>query len=67
MRVIREKHLANGNLRVTYEFSPDESMLCIKRGEFYKLGYPVEDVIADHILSDIQLVMWDSLEQRWIS
>lgn len=67
MRVVREKHLVNGNTQVTYEFSPEETMLCVRQGEFYKLGYPVEDVISSHILSDIQLVVWDSLEQRWIS
>lgn len=67
MRVIREKHLLNGNTQVTYEFSPNETMLCVKRGEFYKLGYPVEEVMAAHILSNMQLVVWDSLEQCWIS
>ena len=67
MRVVREKHLPNGNTQITYEITREETIICVRQGEFYELGYPVNDVVASHILSDYQHVVWDSLEQKWIA
>lgn len=60
--------LKSGARRVTVEIRPgEELMLKPDSGQFYKLGYPMnDDVIEGHILADMTPVIWDSLSQKWI-
>lgn len=66
MKTIRETVNRAGKRVVTVELGEGETLLSVKQGDFYKLGYPVEDVMAGYIIKDMVRVYWDSLEQKWI-
>lgn len=74
-RVIRDIKNSRGKRQVTIELEDGEKLRAVKAGchtlviadgEFYKLGYPVDDVIAAEILKEMVPVNWCSLEQRWV-
>ncbi len=67
MKTIRETTNRAGKRVVTVELGEGETLLSVKQADFYKLGYPVEDVMAGYIIKDMERVYWDSLEQKWIS
>lgn len=67
MRTITEKTLANGKRRVTLELDPGERLLSVRDGAHYKLGYPVEDIVAVHVLETSTEVTWCSASQEWVS
>lgn len=67
MRVTKETVNRTGKRVVTVELAEGETLLSVKQDDFYKLGYPVEDVMAGYIIKDMERVYWDSLEQKWIS
>lgn len=68
MKVLHTKHLKDGRRHVLVELAPTEQggLLFVKNDSYYKLGYPVEDIMASHVIADMQRVYWDSLEQKWI-
>ena len=66
MRTIRQKTNRKGNREVTVELGEGEKLMAFHEDKFYRLGYPVEDVIAGHIITESGRVVWDSLEQKWI-
>ena len=51
--------------RVTVELEPNEYLLCIKDGAYYRLGGRVEDVVQGHIIIDANPVCWCSVTQEW--
>ena len=68
MKKIKDQVMKNGKRRVTVELDPSETlMLALREGAHYKLGYPVEDVVAVHVLSESVQVMWCSASQEWVS
>ena len=67
MRTIKRIERDNGTVRVILELAPGESLLVIDKESHYKLGHPVEDVVASHVLADTVLVHWCSVEQRWLT
>lgn len=68
MKVISDKPATVSKKRcVTVELNDGEKIIVIAPDNFYKLGYPMDDqVIASHILDDLEKVVWDSLEQKWL-
>lgn len=66
MRVTKETINRAGNRVVTVELSEGETLLSVKPGDYYKLGYPVETVIGGYILQDMVRAYWCSLEQKWL-
>lgn len=67
MRTISERTLKNGKRRVVVELDPSERLLPLREDAHYKLGYPVEDIVAVHILSESTRVTWCSASQEWVS
>lgn len=59
--------LANGKRRITVDLAPCEELIVIRSGAHYMLGYPVEDVVASHILADATEVTWCSASQEWVA
>lgn len=49
------------------ELDPSERLLPLREDAHYKLGYPVEDIVAVHILSESTRVTWCSASQEWVS
>lgn len=52
--------------RVTVELQPGEKLMAVHDDSFYRLGYPLEDVMAGRIVSEARRVVWCSIEQRWV-
>jgi hypothetical protein len=67
MKVIKDEPATLKRLRrVTVELHHHDEMLMSFRPEsFYKLGYPVEDVIYGDIIINSEMVDWCSIGQRW--
>lgn len=65
MKRLIEKTLADGKRRVTVELSPGEKLIAVDEDRFYRLGYPVEDIVGGHVLAASEPVAWCAVEQRW--
>lgn len=66
MNVISHVINKQGKQRITVVIEADEQLIAINPDLFYKLGYPIEDVMQGHILAESVPVVWCSIEQKWI-
>lgn len=66
MRIIKEKINTKGQREVTVILGKDEKLLGIDEKQHYKLGYPVDEVMAGHILAQTSPVTWCSASQEWV-
>lgn len=66
MKTISEKMMPSGRRRVTVELAQHESLLVVRDDAHYKLGDPVDDVVAGHVLSETTPVTWCSASQEWV-
>jgi len=66
MKIIKDEMatLKRGR-RVTVELSPNEQLISIKDGAYYRLGGQVEDVVQGYIIIDANPVCWCSVTQKW--
>lgn len=60
-----QKPAKNGNRLLKVELEDDEDFFVMKRGKFYKLGYPSDEVYPAHQLIDAREVYWNSVSQEW--
>ena len=67
MKELRCKTLPSGKRVVTLELGANELLLPIQVDSHYRLGDPLGDVIASHILLNADEVTWCSVEQKWVS
>lgn len=69
MKLLNSKVLKDGRVHVLIELGPTEGMPvpAIKDDAHYRLGYPIEDVVEGHIISEARRVYWCSLEQKWVN
>ena len=51
--------------RITLEFDPDEAITSIRNGAYYRLGGQVGDVVRSHVLTEMFVVYWCSVTQKW--
>jgi len=65
MKVIKETE-ARGKRRITVELDEGETLVALRDEGHYRLGYPHDDVVAAHVVTEAVPVMWCSLEQKWI-
>lgn len=65
MKKIKEGYSKTGTRLVTVELAADEVLVAFKRGGYYKLGHPVEDVMHADVLINGVPVSWCSVEQKW--
>jgi hypothetical protein len=52
--------------RVVVELDPGEHLLAIHDDRFYRLGEPLDEVMAGHIIGNAHKVEWCSLKQGWV-
>ncbi len=65
MKIISAKAIKGGQ-RVVVEVSDDETMLLsLAPNTFYQLGGQVDDIVASHVLMEMQEVSWCSISQKW--
>lgn len=67
MKVIRERINRHGRREVTVELDAGEQLQAIRPHDFYRTGYPVEEVLQGNIILDCEHVTWCSLGQEWVS
>lgn len=67
MKILKTTLRVRDKARVmTVELQPGEDLVAIRRDGHYQLGYPLDDVVASHILADAAPVTWCPLEQKWV-
>jgi hypothetical protein len=66
MKKISEKTMPSRKRRVTVELEEGEEMLVIRKDTYYRLGDPLGDVVAAHVLKDAVQVYWSPLQQEWV-
>lgn len=66
MKIIKDEiaTLKRGR-RVTLELAHNEEFVVVKKGEFYRLGGQVDDIVQSHIIEDMSRVHWCSITQKW--
>lgn len=52
--------------RVTVELDHGEYLMAFNDDYFYRLGGQVDEVMAGHVITESQHVVWCSIEQKWI-
>lgn len=67
MKTVRETINKRGKRVVTVELDLDETLMSFKDDRYYRLGGQVEDVVAGHVITESDHVIWCSIEQRWIA
>lgn len=67
MKLLSQTQKSNGKRRVVVELDSDETIMAIKNGAHYKLGHPVCEVMAAHVISEAERVTWCSAGQEWQS
>lgn len=69
MKTLHTKVLKDGRVHVLIELGPTEAMPVepVNHNAHYRLGYPIEDVVEGHIITEARRVHWCSLEQKWIA
>ena len=65
MKTVSTTQKPNGKRRVVVELDAGETLLAIRDCAHYKLGHPVDDVMAAHILAEAEQVNWCSASQEW--
>lgn len=67
MRIIKEKTNRQGQQEVTVVLKPGDKLMCFRDDRYFRLGGQVEDVVAGHVITESDHVVWCSIEQRWMS
>jgi hypothetical protein len=66
MNIKHVKTLKNGKCHVLVELDPGERIAGYHDDRYYKLGYPVEEIVAGHVLDQTVPVTWCSASQEWV-
>ncbi len=67
MKTIREHINKQGKRVVTVEIDADEKLMSFKDDRFYRLGGQVDEVMAGHVITDSDHVVWCSIGQEWVA
>ena len=67
MQIIKFKSLKNGKRLLTVEVDDGEVLVSVHKQLYYKLGYPVENVVHSDVLIGAYAVSWCSSSQEWVS
>lgn len=65
MKTIKTYETKLGKRRVIVELDDDDNLVCVKAGWHFKLGYPHEDIVAAHVITEMRPVVWCSASQEW--
>jgi hypothetical protein len=66
MKIKHVRTLKNGKRHALVELDPGEHITSYREDGYYKLGYPVEEIVASHVLDDAVPVTWCSASQEWV-
>jgi hypothetical protein len=66
MKIIKDEPatLKRGR-RITVELGPNEALLSIRDGHYYRLGGQVDDIVQSHVITEMTRVYWCSIAQKW--
>lgn len=67
MKELKRKINRRGKHEVTVEIDSNETLMVFKEGGFYRLGGQVEDVVASHVITEADHVVWCSVTQEWVA
>lgn len=67
MRITKEKINRQGKREVTVVLEPEDKLMCFRDDRYFRLGGQVEDVVAGHVITESDHVVWCSIEQRWVT
>ena len=67
MKTIRERTNKQGKRVVTVEIDADEKLMSFKDERYYRLGGQVDEVMAGHVITDSDHVVWCSVGQEWVA
>lgn len=67
MRIVKEKTNRQGQQEVTVVLAPGDKLMCFRDDRYFRLGGQVEDVVAGHVITESDHVVWCSIEQRWMA
>jgi hypothetical protein len=65
MKIIRERINKQGKREVTVELEDEDHLMCFRDDRYFRLGGQVDDVVAGHVITESDHVVWCSIEQRW--
>ena len=65
IKVIKSTLMSNGNTRMIVEVERGHSLMAFSEERHYKLGQPVGDVMAGHVITEAHPVRWCSASQEW--
>jgi hypothetical protein len=65
MKTIRERINKQGKREVTVELDDEDHLMCFREDRYFRLGGQVDDVVAGHVITESDHVVWCSIEQRW--
>lgn len=66
MKTIRERINKQGKREVTVVLEDKDRLMCFREDRYFRLGGQVDDVVAGHVITESDHVVWCSIEQRWI-
>ena len=66
MKIKHSKQLKNGKRHVLVELDEGEEIQAFDEDGYYKLGYPLDEVVRGNNIIDSSRVMWCALEQQWV-
>lgn len=67
MKIIKEKINRQGKREVTVVLEDDDKLMCFRDDRYFRLGGQVDDVVAGHVITESDHVVWCSIEQRWVA
>lgn len=67
MKTIRERINKQGKREVTVVLEDKDRLMCFREDRYFRLGGQVDDVVAGHVITESDHVVWCSIEQRWIA
>lgn len=67
MKIVKAKINRKGEQEVTVVLAPGDKLMAFNEDHFYRLGGQVDEVMAGHVITESDHVVWCSIEQRWVA
>ena len=66
MKITRDTTRKDGVRTVTVLLAADEKLMAFKEDSYYRLGGQLDEVVGGYYITESDLVMWCSIEQKWV-
>lgn len=67
MKILKEKLNRSGKREVTVVLEEGDHLMCFRDDRYFRLGGQVDEVMAGHVITESEHVVWCSIEQRWVT